>query len=297
LTIYVPPAEQKKDIAIAVTSYHTSDSQWAAAYAGKPDRSLQRYERFRRLVNQILQSSTKPDYVAFPELSLPRRWAFAAAIKFAQNGVSLVAGLENNNQGNFYRNDALVSLTTRWPGYRTHIYHLQPKVAPAHHELVSLVKPTRKLFPAEVEKCRPIYAHGMHSFGVVICSDLTTIANRAYFQGGVDTLFVIEWNPDLNTFSHLVESASHDLHAFIVQANNRQFGDSRIRGPFSEDFRRDVVRIRGGVEDYFVVSKVDIEELRRFQNTFSAKQYEKNKSKQLFKPLPIGFEIGELRKA
>lgn len=296
MAIYVPPITHKTEVAVAVTSYNTSDAQWQAAYAGAPDRSQERYENFRQLVNKILQSSACPDYVSFPELSLPRRWAFAAAIKFAQNGVSLIAGLENNNKSGFYRNDALVSLTTRWPGYRTHIYHIQPKIAPAHHELVSLVKPRRKLFPANVRDCRPIYVHGGHSFGVLICSDLTSISNRAYFQGAVDTLFVIEWNQDLNTFSYLVESASHDLHAFIVQANNRKFGDSRIRGPFAEDHRRDVVRVRGGVEDYFVVSKINLGELRDFQSKFSAVHYDKHKDEQIFKPLPIGFEVSGWRK-
>lgn len=296
LTLCVPSVARQEEVAIAVTSYYTSLEQWQAAYDGAPDRSQERYEKFRRIVNKVLQSSVRPDYVSFPELSLPRRWAFAAAIKFSQNGVSLIAGLENNNKSGFYRNDALVSLTTRWPGYRTHIYHVQPKIAPAHHELVSLADPPRELFPADIDRCRPIYAHGNHSFSVVICSDLTSISNRAYFQGGVDTLFVIEWNQDLNTFSYLVESASHDLHAFIVQANNRQFGDSRIRGPFAEDFRRDVVRVRGGVEDYFVVSKINIAELRKFQVNFSPVQYEESKKEQLFKPLPIGFELGDLRK-
>ncbi len=209
----------------------------------------------------------------------------------------MVAGLENNNKDNLYRNDALVSLATRWPGYQTHVQLIQPKIKPAHHEGALLINPVRKFYkPASIDVCRPIYVHGNHAFGVLICSDLTTIENRAHYQGAVDTLFVVEWNPDINTFSYLVESASHDLHAYIVQANNREYGDSRIRGPFAKDFKRDVVRVRGGGTDYHVVAEIDIDALRKFQARFVPTTYQRNKDKEIFKPLPIGFPKSSWRK-
>lgn len=297
LCISVPSVEEKSSYSVAVTNYLSSTEEWSAAYKGVPDRSLERYERFRVLLNSILASKPRPDYVVFPELSVPRRWAFAAAIKLSQNNVSLLSGLENNNAGGWYRNDALVSLTTKWPGYRTHVYWVQPKIAPAHHELINLVNPKRKLFKASLDFARPVYLHGNHALGLLVCSDLTSLSNRSHFMGCVDSLFVIEWNQDLNTFSYLVESASHDLHAFIVQANNREFGDSRVRGPFAKDHRRDVVRIRGGEIDYFAVAKLDIGDLREFQKSFSPKRYEKNKELAVFKPLPIGFKMFGPRKA
>ena len=296
LCISVPSVSNKASYNVAVTNYLSSIEEWSAAYAGSPDRSLERYERFRSIINMILSSKNSADYAVFPELSLPRRWAFAAAIKLAQNNVSLIAGLENNNSSGFYRNDALVSLTTKWPGYRTHIYWIQPKMVPAHHELVSLVKPKRKLFKADIDFCRPIYLHGNHAFGLLVCSDLTNLSNRSHFMGCVETLFVVEWNQDLNTFSYLVDSASHDLHAFVVQANNREFGDSRVRAPFAKEFKRDVVRIRGGESDYFAVARIDVSDLRVFHNSFSPKKYEKTKNVATFKPLPIGYEVFPPRK-
>ena len=295
--LYVPSLHERGKVTVGVTSHMTTDEQWLRAYRGKPDRGLERYEDLRTLVNSVLASKQRADYLVFPELSLPRRWAFGIAIKLAKNGTSLVAGLENNNKDNLYRNDALVSLATRWPGYQTHVQLIQPKIKPAHHEGALLINPVRKFYkPASIDVCRPIYVHGNHAFGVLICSDLTTIENRAHYQGAVDTLFVVEWNPDINTFSYLVESASHDLHAYIVQANNREYGDSRIRGPFAKDFKRDVVRVRGGDTDYHVVAEIDIDALRKFQARFVPTTYQRNKDKEIFKPLPIGFPKSSWRK-
>lgn len=135
-----------------------------------------------------------------------------------------------------------------------------------------------------------MYVHGEFCFGVLICSDLTGIQNRAHFQGFVDALLVVEWNQDLPTFGFLVDSAAHDVHAFIVQANNRKYGDSRIRAPFRVEHRRDVVRVRGGVHDYFVVGELDYNALRRFQS-----DHEPSNDGE-FKPFPIGFHISSRRR-
>ncbi len=111
----------------------------------------------------------------------------------------------------------------------------------------------------------PVYNHGGYYFGVLICSDMTNIENRSHFQGNVDSLFVLEWNPDVDTFSFLVEGAAHDIHTFVVQVNNRAYGDSRIRAPFKEAHRRDSIRIKGGIGDFYVIGDINYIALRKFQ--------------------------------
>ena len=95
---------------------------------------------------------------------------------------------------------------------------------------------------------------------------------------------VVEWNQDLPTFGFLVDSAASDVHAFIVQANNRKYGESRIRGPFRVEHRRDEVWVRGGVHEYFVVGELDYKALRRFQSDHEPSDEGE------FKPFPIGFQ-------
>lgn len=280
------------DPVVAVTSFLSTKQQWDAAAIGKPDRSLERYVALRTIINGVLECPSRPDYVTFPELSLPRRWAFGVAMKLAQNRVSLIAGIESSAPISSYKNEVLISLTTSWPGYRTNLLMIQPKIKPAHHEAVELSQRNGSMADGSLLYDRPIYVHGSFQFGVLICSDLTSLDNRAHFQGWVDALFLAEWNQDLSTFGYLVESASHDLHSFVVQTNNRAYGDSRIRGPFVKEYAREVVRVRGGQEDYFVVAKLRVGELRKFQDEFDPVSYEKTKEDQLFKPLPIRFAKG-----
>lgn len=287
--LVVPNSFEDKPI-VAVSSVETTDAQWSKALNRRHDRSLARYRRLKRLINRILEEKIRPHYVTFPECSLPRRWALQIASKLATNGISLLAGLEYYRKRGRVRNDCLLSLTTNWPGYRAHILRLQPKLEPAHAERRALSKVGSVLYqPTEEEKRLPVYLHGRLCFAALLCSDLTNIQNRRYFQGHVDALFVLEWNPDVPTFSFLVEATAHDVHAFVIQVNNRLYGDSRIRVPYKEEYKRDAVRVKGGTTDYYVLANIDFLPLRDFQRKKSSSR------EGLFKPVPIGFKISETR--
>lgn len=50
--------------------------------------------------------------------------------------------------------------------------------------------------------------------------------------------------------------------------NQRQIGGSRIRAPAKDGWKRDVVRVKGGVTDYCVIGEIDMQALRRFQTSY-----------------------------
>ena len=282
-------------IRIAVTSVETSEAQWVAAAKGKQDRSVTRYVAFNGLINRILKEQMRPDYIVMPELSVPLRWALRAARKLASNGVSLLAGVEyhRDRATQKLRNDCLISLTTFWPGYASNVVVLQSKFEPAHGEELELRKLLGKkgvLHRPVGEKAKPtLYEHHNFCFAPLICSDLTNISHRHGLRGAVDALFALEWNPDTKTFASLVESTANDLHAFVVQANNRKYGDSRIRAPANQDYARDVVQVKGGISDYYVLGEIDYERLRSEQR--------RTTKDPRFKPKPIGYEMSKRRKA
>lgn len=272
---------------VAVVSLLTTQEEFEAALTPRPKLSVARYERIRRLINNILRESAELDYIVFPECSIPALWAEGIAFTLAMRGISMIAGLEYVVTAKGVRNDALISLATRWPWYRTSVIYLQPKFQPAHGEKATLYKHGRKKLYVPSKSKAPVYVHGGFCFGVLICSDLTNIQHRFDAQGEIDALFVVEWNRDIRSFSSLVEAAAQDLHAYIVQVNNREYGDSRIRAPRREEFERDVIRVRGGERDYFVVASIDFEELRKFQMAPTENGP--------FKPLPIGYRMSERR--
>lgn len=103
---------------------------------------------------------------------------------------------------------------------------------------------------------------------------------------------------DVHWFEALVESASLDLHAFVAQANTLGFGDTRLRAPMAKPYARDVVRLKGGTHDYFVMGDLDVDWLRRFQ-TAAARALPTPPPPETdaeLKPLPDGFRIDPERR-
>jgi len=86
----------------------------------------------------------------------------------------------------------------------------------------------------------------------------------------------------------LVESAALDMHAYIIQCNDRQYGDSGIRAPAKDSWARDVLRVKGGVTDC-VIGEIDVQALRQFQSSYRSPA-------KPFKSVPDGFEIDFGRK-
>lgn len=293
-------SEQRR-VRVAVSNLEVSDAEWECAAKGYPSLTLARYDRLNRLLDAVAEAPEpeKADYVILPECCLPRQWERSSVMRTLGRGVSLIAGLEYRiERSGIVHNEALVALKTTVHGFPFWLPLVQEKVKPAYRE-EALLKRYKKKWSL-VRDVHPVYEHGGFIFGVLICSELTDIRYRLFFQGEVDALFVPEWNQDIETFSALVESAALDVHTYIVQANNRKYGDSRLRAPLAEAFRRDVVRTKGGVNDYFVVGELEYGKLRDFQNNTPAgdsKRIVKAHGANLcFKPVPQGFTMSDIRK-
>jgi len=223
-------------------------------------------------------------YLVLPELSIPAPWYLRIAGKLKARGISLIAGVEYIHKGDgTVHNQVWASLVHDGLGFRTNAIYRQDKQRPAPAEEESLqAQAALKLEPAVSWTNPPVIDHGGVRFAILVCSELSNISYRSALRGRVDALFVPEWNRDLHTFKALVESTALDIHAYVVQVNNRPFGDSRIRAPRTNEWERDLVRVRGGLRDYFVVGELDVHGLRSFQSQHKAADGG-------FKPLPNGF--------
>lgn len=313
----------RSDRRIAITCFETSDESWKRMARGEADPEWgRRFFRFNHLINQILKHNeyagqlgvadgsgrrrdfTKIDYVVLPELAVPSHWVTLFARSLAKSGISLIAGVEYVPHpgvgpcavgGPFglppsrrVSNQVYLSLVTD-PLYSSFVTLIQEKALPAlreEHELA--VVADAALVPIRNPHERLLVHHGEFAFSVLICSELLNLDYRAALRGVVDALFVPEWNSDIDSFSALVEATALDVHCYMVQVNNRQFGDCRIRGPYKEAHKRDVARIRGGESDYFVVGRVEVDALRRFQSAHRSPASP-------FKPVPDGFRISKSR--
>lgn len=293
-TLQIPDGEPKAKHTIAVSSWETSDSSFAAAVMKQSDpTSRLRYQRLNRLINELIARPDHAGYVILPELAIPSKWFLRIASKLNGRRISLITGVEYLHPGKKrVHNQIWASLTHDGLGFPSLMLYRQDKQKPALHEEQELFRLAGVcLRPAKPWKNHlpPIIQHGDFHFAMLICSELTNIRYRAELRGKVDALFVPEWNSDTDTFNALVESAALDIHAYIIQCNNRRFGDSRIRAPYKDRWKRDLLRVKGGNHDYCITGEIDIQALRRFQSGYRSPSAP-------FKPVPDGFKISYSRK-
>lgn len=306
--VSVPWTGQHKSVHVALANWLTTNESYEAsmrqiANIGEGER----YNRLMRLVNEIISSGVRVDYLIFPELSIPSQWFKQIALKLKNSKISLIAGVEylHETGSNKVRNQVWCSLLFDGCGFTDVVVYKFEKARPAIHEASHLLSSCGKSMTSSVLENpkrfdldkRPIVLHGnakgLHfDFSAITCSDLTNIDYRAQLRGKVDAIFVPAWNQDEDVFASLVESAAYDVHAFIVECNNREFSDTRIRVPAKEKHARDLVRIKGGLRDYFVIGKIDFESLRRFQDNAISP----TGGSALYKPVPSGFKMAEWRK-
>lgn len=287
--------QNKRKIVVALTNLRTGDSDWAAMACNKSNLSRVRYRRISDLVNHALRLHPKPDYLLFPELSLPLAWVDSVAARLCAAGISLIAGTEYRHFAkDEILSEACLVLTDDRLGFPAAVRIWQPKLQPAVGEDKELTATFGKAWAVSKikDKAKPVYIHNGAHFGVMVCSELQNSKARVKFQGELDALIVLSWNQDLETFASLIESAALDVHAYTILVNNRKYGDSRVRSPAKESFMRDLARVRGGDNDFVIAATLHIDELRAFQSR--AKRWPQDGNK--FKPVPEGFRLAKGRR-
>ena len=285
--LHIPDGQFKAKHTVAVSSWETKETSFIAAAMKQDDPSIrQRYSRLNRLINELISRPDNAGYLILPELALPPRWFMRVAQKLKGRGISFIAGVEYlHAPKKRVHNQVWASLTHDGLGFPSLMLYRQDKQRPALHEEQELFRLAGlEMRPAQNQawKIPPIIKHGDFRFALMICSELTSIRYRAELRGKVDALFVPEWNSDTDTFNALVESAALDIHAYIIQCNNRLYGDSRIRAPYKDRWKRDLLKVKGGNHDYCITGEIDILALRQFQSSHRSPAAG-------FKPVPDGF--------
>jgi hypothetical protein len=296
-TLQITDGDPKPTQTIAVASWETRNTSFVAAVMNKPNQadpdSRRRYQRLNRLINELISRPDQAGYLILPELAMPTRWFMRIAGKLNGRRISLITGVEYlHTSKKRVHNQIWASFTHDGLGFSSLMLYRQDKQTPGIHEeqeLFRLAGVSLQLALPWKRQSPPIIQHGGFRFALLNCSELTNIRYRTELRGKIDALFVPEWNTDTETFNALVESAALDIHAYIIQCNNRQYGDSRIRAPYKDRWKRDLLRVKGGNHDYCITGEIDVQALRQFQSSHRS-------ADKPFKPIPDGFEIDYDRK-
>ena len=298
-------------VRIGLVSWRVHNDSWISMVTKSKDPfRLDRHTRWMRLVNDILklESEKKPHYVLFPELAVPPAIFMRTARRLAKNGISLIAGIDylhkskkekdatknsENTIKKYIKNQVWCSLA--YDGYEDSPVILKySKRMLANKEERQLHDIANADLVEASDGDRLVVRHGNATnnlcFSVLICNELLDISARARLRGKIDILFVPAWNRDIPTYAAAIEASAYDIHSYVALCNSREYGDTRLRVPAKESYSRDIVQLRGGVSDYFAIGEIEIYKLREFQSNHLSPE-------ELFKPVPPGFEISELRKS
>lgn len=289
--INIPNNAVNSTLKIGIANLKVIESNSINSMLNNSNLSFDRLNELNIILNQAIK--TNCDLLVFPEICLPYQWVTILTDFSRKNNIGIITGIEHFTKNKKVYNYMLTSLPFKYGSYKNLYidFRLKKDYSPEETNQILGRKdyktPTINEF--NKEKLRLYKWKGL-AFSTLNCFELCDIEKRSVFRGNVDFLVTIEHNRDLSYFSNIVESVSRDIHAYIIQVNTSQYGDSRITQP-SESYLKDIVKIKGGDNVSIMTANIDINSLRKFQSyNFILQQRNKN-----FKPTPPNFKINSFR--
>jgi len=245
---------------IAVANLQLRDEE---IYHSLIDRSVLSRDRKSRLFQIIDQTiaAKNVNFLVLPELSVPYQWINLISAKVRREEIFTIFGAEyliiNQNAYNLIVNliPIKIAINMAEDNYFTAV--------------IPLIRVKNHYAPSEIEELTGYHLEipkmgtslyyltiwrGVH-FTTFNCFELTDITERGAFRSLVDVIFACEYNKDISHFSNIIESASRDVHCYIVQANSANYGDSRITQS-TKTVYKDILRAKGGVNPTVLVDYI-----------------------------------------
>lgn len=245
----------------------------------------ERYNKLANILNKARQEDT--DLLLFPECFIPINLLSTLSRYAVDNETLIITGLEHItlNRTSFNFVATILPVTVNGIKDSVVILRLKNNYSPAEEHLINkhhliVPKPNNQL--VQLINWRNLY------FSVCYCFEMANISHREKLKGKIDLLIGIEWNKDTPYFSNIVEASTRDLHCYVAQVNTSNYGDTRLSQP-KESALKDILKLKGGINDLIIVGEIDHNKLRRFQRIKASI----NTSKE-FKPLPPNFLLEDV---
>lgn len=287
---------EKQTLRVCLANKYVDFRESVVSMTGAPNSDQKRFEEFNKIFDDAKKVKDS-DVLVMPEIALPYHFLQQSMLFSVFNQTAVITGIEHWKIGTWIFNFVMTILPVRVLDDSDGVLlpRLKNHYAPEEERGIKskgFVVPKPKPYQYDLISWRGVY------FSVYYCFELADVKHRNLFLGLVDIIFAPVWNKDVHYYNSLVESASRDMHCFIVLANTTQYGDSRITRP-CKLIRRDKLRVKGGtVKDHratVMVSDLEIGTLRDFQAVNSNDTHDENA---IFKPLPPDFPVNaaKLRK-
>lgn len=205
------------------------------------------------------------DFLVFPELYVPFEWLNDMMYFSRKTGIGIITGVKYVKAKN---NKLINSVANIIPfedknKYKYCFVFMREKndYAPDEKELIMC---TGFNDPTTSKSYNYIFNWNNINFSSLICYELTDITARANLKSNIDIIFALEFNRDISYFSKIIESTSRDDGCFVVQVNSSNMGDTRIVGPYGENFKT-IAAISGGEKDSIHIGKINIGEYKEYK--------------------------------
>jgi len=286
------PKKPTLNIALVNTKVNVVDS--ISSFEGKPKLYFQRLLDIFEVLNNAKKTSC--DMVVFPEISIPYNWLKLIADFSKLNDIAIIFGMEHFSINKNVYNFSVAILPFQVNKHSNAFIHFNLKSHYSPSEILEIEGRHFKVPSTHKDGQIDIYRWKGSVFSIFNCYELTNIQARGKLVGENDFTIAIEYNSDTNYFSNIVGSIARDNHAYIVQVNSSQYGDSRITQP-TVSATMDIVKIKGGKNTSIIAGEINISKLRAFQDkTHSLQMKEQSKDKyNSYKLTPPNFKISTYR--
>ncbi|AYV57716.1 hypothetical protein EFP84_18950 [Leptospira kmetyi] len=246
----------------------------------------------KKELNILLNSAIreKCNLIIFPENSIPWQWENYLKDCSYRNNIGIIVGYQHkrnikgeivNEIGVFLpRVNKLGRPYSIFVDKRIKIHYSPLEIDTIISRRFSIPEKSKKE-SMRIYKWRGVY------FSVFNCYELADLNLRTKLVGKIDLLIAVEYNKDTSYFSSVIESASRDIHCYIIQVNTSEFGDSRIVAPKKSD-SKDILKLKGGENPVILTSTLEFTSLRRFQ---SMKPFMQSREQDKFKITPPNYNI------
>jgi len=276
---------------VAVGHLTVSLTDIEASCLEKPNTSPSRLKKLSQLFNDIVKHGVRNprqrvQLLVLPEVSVPHSFATFITQWARSHQIGVICGLEHSvDKDKQAWNQILAALPYIAPnGVHACVPIRRLKQHYSPNENFQLENNFLAI-PKVISKSRyQLFEWRGASFAIYNCYELANLEDRALFKSKVDFIVCSEFNPDVNYFSNIVESAARDIHCFVVQVNSAHFGDSRVVSP-SKTEKLTPLQVKGGDNQTFLTMELPLQKLRDHQR----KGYGLQKDSGDFKPTPPGF--------